>query len=169
MPPFQGGNFDFHITAMDQDPADCLVLKELLNAIVLYLQTVIIPVYLPPAGSYPALITLPLPQPIGTIAIVANYIGGQLVFTPTTLTGIDLGQFVIGPLRACALGFGCLVGGTGSGGTTSLSDDAATVDIRVTDMSAAQSPSCLPGDPECSLHPSQECVLIVTIEGQRVP
>jgi hypothetical protein len=161
---------------MTQDPAECLRLPEggiqgLLDLIVaLYLQNVIIPVYLPPAGSYPALITLPLPQPIGTLAIVANYIGGQLVFRPTTLTGIDLGQFVIEDLRvACALGIGCLVGGTGSGGTTSLSDDAATVDIRVTDMSVAQSPSCLPGDPACSLHPSQECVLIVTIEGQRVP
>lgn len=158
LPSFQGGTYNLHITALSQQPADCLMPQALLDVLVDLITGIYVPVYLPPPNAYPTDITIDLPEPIGTIVIEANYTGGQLVFTPVTLRGIDVGSYNIP-------GYNCVVGGTGSGGTTLLSRDRVVVNILITDMSATQSPN---GSGPCNLSPSPNCTLTVTLEGTRV-
>ncbi len=155
---FPGGTFVVHVTGLGQSPSNCLLPQVAFDVVMNLISGQTFNVTLPAGSGYPADITLPLPEPIGTLVVHATLdtANNNIAFDPVTLSGIDLGPYNVP-------GFNCLVGGTADGaidGQVFLGVLDGT--IRVSNMNVAVGS----GTGACNLsQPSSSCNLSVGLNG----
>jgi hypothetical protein len=155
---FPGGIYTVAVSSITQQPASCVLPQAGLDAVMGILGGQTFTVVLPDADAFPADVTFPLPEPVGTIVVHGTVDGGtnDIVFDPLTLDGIDLGPYNLP-------GFNCLVGGSADGaidGQVRLDDLDGT--IRVFDMSVGTGT----GTGDCILNsPPPDCNLFIRFDG----
>jgi hypothetical protein len=159
-----GETYEFQVTELTQESPPCPFSQAMLDAILVLLGQTSYNVQLPPPDSVFTTVEIELPIPIlGTLTVTATKVGGELVFAPVAIEGIDLGQYDF-PVA----GLNCLVGGTASGSTDGFGQDSVQVNIQVTNMSVTEGS----GEGPCSLTvPSPDppsCTLQAVSEGTRL-
>ena len=154
--PFSGGSFQFHVTGLNQQPANCVIPQGLLNLLLPLLTGTIYPVNLPPESAYPISFDLNLPF-LDAVSVPAEFRSAdrEIFFGPVLSPGIDLGAFNIP-------GLNCLVGGSAEGVTNGLTQTRVPLLIAISEMSVGLGG----GTGACSLTaPAPTCVLEVALVG----
>jgi len=159
--PFSGGTFLFQVTALSQQPANCVISQGFLDLLLPLLTGANYPVIFPPEASYPTSIDLNLPF-LNAVAVPATFdnAGREIDLGPVLSQGIDLGGFNIA-------NWNCLVGGTAEGRTSGLSQLTVPLNVSVTQMSVGMGS----GEGNCLLlltPPAPNCSLSVSLEGNKV-
>jgi hypothetical protein len=156
-----GETYAFQVTELTQESPPCPFAPAVLDAILILLGETSYNVQLPPPDSVFTTVEIELPIPIlGPLTVTATKVGGELVFAPVDISGIDLGLYDF-PVP----GLNCLVGGTASGSTEGFGQDSVQVTIQVTNMSVTEGS----GEGTCSLTvPSPSCTLQAVSEGTRL-
>ncbi len=163
---FAGGQFQVRVARIEQSALNCLLPQFALDEIMNLFAAETFDVTVPDGDGYPASIVIPLPEPIGEIEVEAALVPetNDIVFSPVTLAGIDLGLYE--PLNP--LGLNCLIGGTADGSIDGQVDpDDLDGRIRAFDLTiglGSGGGSCILKAPAAD----PPCRLIVTIDGDRV-
>jgi hypothetical protein len=140
--------YEVSITEVSQQPEECFVDQDILNALLLLPPY---PITLPIASAYPTDIKLPVSSP-GLSTAPAELVNGELVIGPVTADFIQLTV----P--------NCTIGGTASGSTSGFDTDSIQITIEVTEIEVSEGT----GQGSCTLEtPEDPCTIRLVSEGPK--